>query len=324
MKKLITIVLSLLFAASLSYPAIAGSLDSPGAPSAGSGMYTLQNLYDYLTSGTALTVQTSFQEPPSGPTTGTMKSTKQIGDAIKALHDQCLATGADVKSGVTFFCTQPGSWGVRTGTALLMPTPTPTATPIYASCKAIKTAIPTASDGVYTIDPDGAGSNPAFSVYCDMSSDGGGWTLVARTISGGNNLNCGAVGTLTSPTQSQTGKLSDTMINMLATTHLKFSCGTAGPMYFDPAPGFSACAQGGCIFRYQTTYASPPSFQDNTCYTHENYRGVSGPVDTNWCPLMDSVPCWSNNGGDPTCFGYKLVEGVAVWTTEHNGVLYAK
>jgi len=117
-----------MFAVSISGLAIAGSLDSPGAPSAGSGMYTLQNLYDYLTSGTALTVQSSFQEPASGPGS-TMKTTKEIGDAIKALLDQSTVTADEVKAGERFFCTQPGSWGVQTGTGLMQPTPTPTITP---------------------------------------------------------------------------------------------------------------------------------------------------------------------------------------------------
>jgi hypothetical protein len=34
-----------------------------------------------------------------------------------------------------------------------------------------------AVSGVYTIDPDGAGGDPAFDVRCDMETDGGGWTL---------------------------------------------------------------------------------------------------------------------------------------------------
>jgi hypothetical protein len=34
------------------------------------------------------------------------------------------------------------------------------------------------TNGVYSIDPDGAGGNDAFNCYCDMTTDGGGWTKV--------------------------------------------------------------------------------------------------------------------------------------------------
>jgi len=131
MKKLMTIVLGLMCAVGMAGMAIAGNIDSPGPPSSGSGMYTLQNLYDYLTSGTALTVPGSFQEPGAGPGS-TMKSTKQIGDDVKALFVQCDATAANVESGKKFFSTVSGNWGVKTGTGLMQPTPTatPTITPI--------------------------------------------------------------------------------------------------------------------------------------------------------------------------------------------------
>jgi hypothetical protein len=43
-----------------------------------------------------------------------------------------------------------------------------------ASCNAIKSADPSATDGDFSIDPDGDGV--AFVVHCDMTIDGGGWT----------------------------------------------------------------------------------------------------------------------------------------------------
>ena len=49
-----------------------------------------------------------------------------------------------------------------------------------ASCLGWKLDNPAAPDGVYTVDPDGDGGNAPFDVYCDMTADDGGWTLVYR------------------------------------------------------------------------------------------------------------------------------------------------
>ncbi len=46
------------------------------------------------------------------------------------------------------------------------------------SCLDIKTTALSTTDGIYWIDPTGAGSS--FAVYCDMTRDAGGWTLVLQ------------------------------------------------------------------------------------------------------------------------------------------------
>ena len=185
MNRLMKVMLSVMFMVGMNGMAIAGSIDSPGAPTAGSGMYTLQNLYDYIVSGTALELKTGFQEPMTGPTTGTMKSTKEIGDALKTILDQCATTtAANVELGKPFFCTQPGSWGIQTGIAQLVPTPTPTPT---------QTSTPT-----LTPTPWGANACSTYTgtVWCSLGNvaDSGCWFYHPYTIGLTCNQVCEAQG----------------------------------------------------------------------------------------------------------------------------------
>ncbi|MFT3770593.1 MAG: DNRLRE domain-containing protein [Minicystis sp.] len=66
-----------------------------------------------------------------------------------------------------------GGCGVSCGAAACI---SGSCVPYPTSCLAIKQATPAAQSGTYMIDVDGAGPLAPFQAYCDMVTDGGGWT----------------------------------------------------------------------------------------------------------------------------------------------------
>ena len=92
-----------------------GDIEPSWGPQSGSGMYTLSDMYYYLTEGMEGSIRDNFQGPTAGPGS-TMMNTKIIYDDVKSKLDRCGAGPGEVLSGATFFSTDTEAWGPQSGT----------------------------------------------------------------------------------------------------------------------------------------------------------------------------------------------------------------
>ncbi len=121
------------------------------------------------------------------------------------------------------------------------------------SCQAWRTAGFT-TDGIYSVDIDGPGAGPATSVYCDMTTDSGGWMLVLNYLhQGGTNpattsratwpvIASSALGVDESGNAATWGHASPTLLNTATFTTMRFQCTTSGHgRQFDLKSSAAAC-----------------------------------------------------------------------------------
>jgi hypothetical protein len=129
---------------------------------------TLTNFGDVTVSSISVQAPTGFTATPVGCTTLDPGATCQVNFGLAS------SAAAGSLSGNVGGTTSAGAVPSLALSANLLQA---------ASCKALKTALPSSQDGAYTIDPDGAGPLSPVRTYCDMTTDGGGWTLIEMASS---------------------------------------------------------------------------------------------------------------------------------------------
>ena len=95
----------------------AGDLNPPAAPtSAGSAMYTLEDIYNRLDSGISGSKRSgSFTEPTLGPGAGG-RTLDEVMEKAPTADDVSGAAVSDVLEGKTFWGLTGSAWGIKTGT----------------------------------------------------------------------------------------------------------------------------------------------------------------------------------------------------------------
>jgi len=154
------------------------------------------------------------------------------------------------------------------------------------------------SDGYQVIDPDGAGPLTAVQVWCDMTTMGGGWTVVARAFDVSYTTPPPAVGTGSSGTWTEWAAVS----------------WADGDSYYVSLDAFAALTAGGATVM-QLSRDGGGAVTSQLTYGAFSYDVATNSASLGTCANLVGTPCssqypWAQNGGAAPFFdGYQQPGG---------------